>query len=218
MDAATEHSGLSREATAVSPLLVVISAPSGAGKTTLCHQVLAARPGLARAITCTTRAPRGDERDGVDYFFMDAEAFLKRVQSGHFLEHATVYGHSYGTLKSEVLGKLRQGRDVLLNIDVQGAAAVREHAGHDPELKRALVSVFLTPPSLGILEKRLRKRGTEPEAVIQRRLGVARQEIAQWRNFDYLLISGAVEEDLRRMLGIIDSEKIRSGRVQPPDY
>src|SRR5882672_11005693 len=147
-----------------SPLLVLISAPSGGGKTTLCQQLLAARRHMTRAVTCTTRPPRKGEQDGVDYFFLDADSFLKRVQAGNFLEHATVYGNSYGTLKGEVLGKLRQGKDVLLNVDVQGAATIRQRAEEDPELKRALVSVFLTPPSLAILEDRLRKRGTDPEA------------------------------------------------------
>lgn len=199
------------------PLLVVLSAPSGAGKTTLCQQLLAQRPDMARAITCTTRAPRGEERDGVDYFFMDAEAFLKRVQAGHFLEHATVYGNSYGTLKSEVLGKLRGGQDVLLNIDVQGAAAVREHAAQDPELRGALVSVFMTPPSLATLEQRLRNRGTDAEPVIQRRLAVARQEISQWHNFDYLLLSASIEEDVRRMQQILEAERMRVRRVRAPE-
>ena len=111
------------------------------------------------------------------------------MQAGNFLEHATVYGNSYGILKSEVLGKLRQGKDVLLNVDVQGAATIRERAEEEPELKRALVTVFLTPPSMAMLEERLKKRGTDSAAVIQKRLGVARQEIAQWKNFDYLLIS-----------------------------
>src|SRR5207248_7978233 len=97
--------------------------------------------------TCTTRLPRPGEQDGVDYFFLDATMFLKRVQAGNFLEHATVYGNSYGTLKSEVLGKLRQGKDVVLNVDVQGAAAIRAEAARDPELKRALVTVLLAPPS-----------------------------------------------------------------------
>lgn len=129
-----------------SPLLILISAPSGGGKTTLCHQLLAARPGMTRAVTCTTRAPREGERDGVDYYFLNAESFLKRVQAGNFLEHATVYGNSYGTLKSEVLGRMRQGQDVLLNVDVQGAATIREKAQEDQELRRSLVSVFLTPP------------------------------------------------------------------------
>lgn len=199
------------------PLLILISAPSGGGKTTLCQQLLAARPGMTRAITCTTRAPREGESDGVDYHFLNAESFLRRVQAGNFLEHATVYGNSYGTLKAEVLGRLRQGQDVLLNVDVQGAATIRERAQEDQELRRALFSVFLTPPSLAILEERLRKRGTDSAATIQKRLAVARQEIAQWKHFDYLLLSGTIQEDLRRMLAIVEAEKMRTSRVQPPE-
>src|SRR5258705_13847160 len=130
------------------PLLVLISAPAGGGKTTISQQLLAARPQMTRAVTCTTRPPRAGERDGVDYYFLDATSFLKRVQAGNFLEHATVYGNSYGTLKSEVLGKLRHGKDVVLNVDVQGAAAIRSGAEGDAELKRALVTVFLAPPSI----------------------------------------------------------------------
>ncbi len=201
-----------------SPLLVVISAPSGGGKTTLCNQLLAARPDMTRAITCTTREPRGDEKDGVDYYFLDAGSFLKRVQAGNFLEHATVFGHSYGTLKSEVLGKLRSGKDVLLNVDVQGAATIRKCAEEDGELKRALVSVFLTPPSITVLEERLRRRGTDAPAVILKRLGVARQEIAQWKNFDYLLISRSVKEDLAGMQAIVDAEKRKAGRSAAPEF
>ena len=197
-------------------LLVLISAPSGGGKTTVCQQLLAAQPGMTRAVTCTTRAPRPGEKDGADYYFLDAASFLERVRAGHFLEHATVYGHSYGTLKSEVLDKLRRGSDVLLAVDVQGAAAIREQAQQDPELRRALVSVFLTPPALGVLEERLRKRGTDSPEVIENRLGVARQEIAQWARFDYLLISNSVGEDLRRMLVILEAETMRTERAAPP--
>ncbi len=204
--------------TAPSPLLVVISAPSGGGKTTLCQQLLATCPGLARAVTCTTRPPRPGEKDGVDYYFLDPGLFLKRVQAGHFLEHATVFGNSYGTLKSEVLGKLRQGQDVLLNIDVQGAAAIRQKAREDPELKPALVTLFLTPPNLAILEQRLRRRGTDSEAVIQKRLSVARHEVAQWRDFDYLLISDSISEDLRRARVILEAEKMRAGRAKAPEF
>jgi guanylate kinase len=112
---------------------------------------------------------------------------------------------------------LREGRDVLLNVDVQGAAAIREHARENDELKHALVQVFLTPPSLAVLEQRLQKRGTDSAATIQKRLGVARQEIAQWRNFDYLIISDSIAEDLRRMLAIVDAEKMRSGRSRAPE-
>ena len=200
-----------------SPLLILISAPSGAGKTTVCQQLLAARPEMCRAITCTTRQPREGEQNGIDYYFLDPEDFLKRVHAGNFLEHATVYGNSYGTLKAEVLGKLRQGRDVLLNVDVQGAGAIREQAQEDPELRRALVTVFLTPQSLGVLEERLRRRGTDAPAVVQKRLAVARQEIAQWRHFDYLLLSSSIAEDLRRMLLIVEAEKMRGHRSQAPE-
>jgi guanylate kinase len=202
----------------LSPLLVLISAPSGGGKTTVCQQLLAARPQMTRAVTCTTRPPREGERDGVDYYFLDATSFLKRLQAGNFLEHATVYGNSYGILKAEVLGKLRQGKDVLLNVDVQGAATIREKAQEDPELNRALVSVFLTPPSIDVLEERLRRRGTDSQTVIQKRVGVARQEIAQWKHFDYLLLSASIQEDLRRMLAIVEAEKLRSARAQPPEF
>lgn len=201
-----------------SPLLIVISAPSGGGKTTLCHQLLASCPSMTRAITCTTREPRAGEQDGVDYFFMDAATFLKRVQAGHFLEHATVYGNSYGTLRSEVLDKLRQGRDVVLNIDVQGAASVRASLEADGELKRAFVSVFLTPPSLAILEERLKKRAQDSAATIQKRLSVARQELAQWKNFDYLIISTSIEEDLRRMMAVVEAEKMKQCRAKPPEF
>lgn len=200
------------------PLLVLISAPSGGGKTTLQNELLKARPEITRAVTCTTREPRDDEQDGVDYHFLDAGSFLKRVQAGNFLEHATVYGHSYGTLKAEVLGKLRSGKDVLLSVDVQGAAAIRKCAEEDPELKRALVTVFLTPDSIGTLEKRLRKRGKDSPAVIQKRLGVARQEIAQWKNFDYLIISGSIPDDLRHMISICEAEKMRPARAVPPEF
>ena len=202
----------------MTPLLIVISAPSGGGKTTLCKQLLAKRPDITRVVTCTTRGPRKDETEAEDYYFMDADSFLKRVQAGHFLEHATVYGHSYGTLKSEVLGKLRDGKDVLLNVDVQGAATIRGRAEEDPELKRSLVQVFLTPASISILETRLKRRGADSVPAMTKRLSVARQEIAQWKNYDYLLVSTTVEEDLRRMLAIIEAEKMKPLRAQPPEF
>lgn len=200
-----------------SPLLIVISAPSGGGKTTLCEQLLPRDPKIVRAVTCTTRAPREGERDGVDYFFLDASTFQRHVEAGEFLEHATVHGNRYGNLKSEVLDKLRQGKDVLLNIDVQGAATIRQKAAEHPELRAALVTVFLTPPSLAILEKRLRNRGADSEAAIQKRLSAAREEIAHWKQFDYLLISTTVGDDLRRMQAILEAERMRQSRARPPE-
>ena len=198
------------------PVMLLLSAPSGAGKTTLCQELLRRRPTLARVVTCTTRPPRPGERDGVDYHFLDPDTYARRVAAGVFLEHATVYGHGYGTLRQEVLDRLRVGQDLLLNVDVQGAAAIRARAREEPLLQRALVTVFLTPPSLAVLEARLRLRGTEAEAVLQRRLAMARGEIAHWKDFDYLILSGSITEDVERLEAILDAEKLRSHRQQPP--
>lgn len=199
------------------PLLVVLSAPSGAGKTTLCLQLLEARPSFARAITCTTRPPREGEQDGVDYYFLTPETFQKRVAAGEFLEHATVYSRSYGTLRSEVLNKMSQGRDVLLTVDVQGAESIRRIASQDAELAQSLVTVFLTPQSIKELENRLRKRNQNSAADLERRLGESRCEIARWKEFQYLILSTSIPEDLRRMLAIVDAEKMRQDRSCPPE-
>ena len=199
-------------------MLIVVSAPSGGGKTTLCNQLLAKHPTITRAITCTTRAPRDGERDGIDYFFLDRLTFNTRVEAGDFLEHATVYENLYGNLKSEVLDKLRSGRHVLLNIDVQGAAAIRTAAGSIEELAQSLVSVFLTPATFEELEHRLRNRGSESNQTLKRRLEEARVELACWRQFDYLLISTSKEEDLRRMETIIEAENMRQKRAAGPVF
>jgi len=210
--------GRPQKAAVGGPLLILISAPSGGGKTTLCQQLLAARPDMTRAITCTTRALRPGEKNGVDYYFYEPAEFQRRVQAGEFIEHATVFGRSYGILRSELLDKLRLGKDVLLNVDVQGAATIRDRALADPELKPVLVTVFLTPPSIAMLEERLKKRASDAPEEIQKRLGIARKEIAQWKNFDYLLISTSIPEDLRRMLAIVEAEKMRAARAQAPEF
>jgi guanylate kinase len=198
-------------------LLIVLSAPSGGGKTTVAQQVLANRAGIARAITCTTRAPRPGERDGVDYYFLDKAAFLAHVENGDFLEHATVFGNSYGTLKSEVAGNLGQGKDVLLVIDVQGAATIRNNAAKDEQLRQALVTIFLAPPSMSELERRLKGRATDAPEVVERRLSMARREIAEAPHYDYTVVSSSIPEDLGRMLAIIEVEKLRTPRVQLPE-
>jgi guanylate kinase len=195
-----------------SPLLILISAPSGGGKTTLFQQILIRHPDMSRAITCTTRAPRPGEIDGRDYYFLSEAAFAERLANGGFLEHARVYNHSYGIPKAEVLDKLRNGIDVLLSVDVQGAATVCKQAAQDAELSRALVTVFLTPASLEILESRLRRRGADADEELARRLSMARAEIAQWTNFQYLIISTSIDEDVRKMEAILEAERQRQSR------
>ena len=197
------------------PLLVVVSAPSGAGKSTLCDNVRAALPSASRAVTCTTRKPRDGELDGVDYYFLDEEEFLARVEGGEFLENAVVHGNYYGVLKSELRAKLAEGSDVLLNIDAQGAATIRERAATDPVLSRSLITVFLCPPSLGELEQRLRGRGTDSEEAIARRLAIAKDEMDQAEKFDHSLTSQTREVDVDRLLGIIENVRLAKREAIP---
>jgi guanylate kinase len=198
------------------PLLLLISAASGAGKTTVVRGVLEARADMQRAVTCTTRPPRSGEQDGVDYHFLTEERFARLLKANKFIEHAEVYGFNYGLLRTEVIKQLRAGVDVLLNVDVQGAATFRRVAANDPELNRSLVTLFLTPSSTRVLEQRLRQRGTDSEEVIARRLQAARRETQRWREFDYLIVSDTVESDKQRVLAIIEAERMRCTRSQSP--
>jgi guanylate kinase len=195
-------------------ILLLISAPSGGGKTTVCSAMLARNPRLRRVITCTTRAPRAGEVQGVDYLFLESKEFGRRVEAGEFLEHADVYGNRYGTLRSRVVDVLRGGSDVLLNIDVQGAASIRKAAVGDEELAAALVTVFLTPSTLGELEKRLRGRGSDAEEVVARRLAAAAGEVEEARHFDYVVVSGTREEDQGRVQAVYEAEQVRRHRVR----
>ncbi len=197
-------------------ILYLISAPSGAGKTTICDQLLRSNQNLTRAVTCTTRPPREGEIHGEDYYFLKVDAFMKHVHDGDFLEHATVHGNFYGTLKSEVVSKLQNGKDVLLNIDVQGEETIRKKASEDPTLSPALVTVFVVTKTLNELECRLRKRGCDSEEIIQVRLNAAEKEVCYWERFDYLLVSSTYEEDFRRAQMIYEVEKLRTSRMKNP--
>lgn len=201
-----------------SAVLMLISAPSGAGKTTVCQNLIQKHPNVVRAVTCTTRAPREGEKDGKDYYFLSPEEFEDKMQKGLFLEHADVYGRRYGTLKSEVVDWLKKGTDVLLNIDVQGAASLRQEAQTVPEIKSALVSVFLTTRTIGELEARLKNRGTDSSEEREKRVKVAREEVSRWKEFDYLVISASYEDDLRRMEVILEAEKLKRDRIRPPEF
>ncbi len=187
-------------------LLLVVSAPSGAGKTTLCKRLLAEESEISFSISYTTRTPRPKEVPGKDYFFISRELFQKMIKEGAFLEWAEVYGNLYGTAKEPVLKALNQGRDILLDIDVQGAFQVREKLG--PEA----VLVFILPPSLEELERRLRARSTEDEATLKRRLEEAKREIAQAHRFDYLVLNDILEEALFRLRAILHAERQRTFR------
>ena len=195
-------------------ILFLLSAPSGAGKTTVCRRLLSANRNLTRIVTCTTRPPREGETNGVDYHFLRREEFEDKA--GAFLESAEVHGHRYGTLKSGVLQKVEGGRDVLLNIDVQGAALLRRRAEAESWLRQCLVTVFLTPSSFAELDRRLRKRGSEAESDVHKRLAAAKRELAASEAFDYLVISESMEEDRRRMQIILEAEKMRRRRTRLP--
>ena len=192
-------------------ILFVVSAPSGTGKSTLC-QNLRATPDFIYSVSCTTRSPRPGEENGVDYHFMTREHFQKLIDSGEMLEYAKVHDNFYGTPKSTVKEALEQGTDVLLDIDVQGAAAIRASA--DPTIRESLVDVFIMPPTLEELEKRLRKRGTETEEQMRLRLCTGAEESKLWRLYKYTILSGSMEEDLQKFRAIMRAERYLSRRLE----
>lgn len=184
--------------------LFIVSGPAGSGKTTLCDRMIAESPQIDRVITSTTRAPREGEVDKTDYHFFDYKTFREKIDSGNFYEYATVHGNLYGTLKSEVQEKLSDGIDLLLNIDVQGAAQFREAAKHEPLLKGKIVTIFIMPPSIKVLEARLRNRGTDSEVEIQGRLEVAVEEMAQSSHYEHRISSASRNEDFEALKEIYE--------------
>lgn len=191
-------------------ILFVISAPSGAGKTTLVEAIRKTQ-NLFYSVSCTTRSPRAGEIDGGDYRFLSDTDFRERLQAGNFLEHAQVHGDYYGTLREPVLTNLQNEVDVLIDIDTQGAATIRNC--DDPLIRGALADVFIMPPNLEELRRRLRNRGTETEEQINRRLDTAVREMELWRDYRYTIISGSVEEDLERFRHIMAAEGYLSRRL-----
>jgi guanylate kinase len=192
-------------------LLVIVSGPSGTGKTTLCRQVCDGGQAVF-SVSCTTRPPRPGEIDGRDYFFLNEADFLARVGRGELFEHARVHGRWYGTLKSYVYDNLRRGIDVFMDIDVQGAAQVR--ACKDELVRRCLTDIFVMPPSLEELRTRLSGRGTEDAAALDLRLQNAGAELEHWREYRYNLVSASREEDTRRFRAVLEAERLRSSLVQ----
>jgi guanylate kinase len=191
-------------------ILFVISAPSGAGKTTLV-EALRATSEFVYSVSCTTRPPRAGEIDGEDYRFLAEQDFLAQVEAGEFLEHAKVHGHFYGTLLNPVVANLKDGEDVLIDIDTQGAASIRNCS--DPFIREALADVFIMPPDLDELRRRLMKRGTETPEQIESRLVTAGREMQLWKQYRYTIISRTVEEDLQKFRHIVGAERYLSRRL-----
>jgi guanylate kinase len=191
-------------------ILFVVSAPSGAGKTTLVERIRRT-PNLFYSVSCTTRRPRAGEIDCQDYRFLSDADFRERVAKGDFVEHAQVHGDHYGTLREPIVTNLETGKDVLIDIDTQGGAVIRNC--DDPLIRNALADVFIMPPDLEELRKRLLKRGTETAQQIDLRLATAAREMEHWRDYRYTIISGSVDEDLQRFRQIMEAESYLSRRL-----
>ena len=187
-------------------LLFVISSPSGAGKSTIARKLLAADSAIEMSVSATTRPVRPGEVDGVDYHFVDLAKFREMVSAGDFLEWAHVFGHRYGTPRAPVEAMLAAGRDVLFDIDWQGAQQLHQLAGGD------VVRVFIFPPSMDELEHRLRSRATESEEVITARMARAATEIGHWDGYDYVLVNQDADECFRAIKTILDAERHRRSR------
>lgn len=188
--------------------LYVVAAPSGAGKTSLLHALMRRRPGLGFSVSCTTRKPRPGEVDGKDYHFIGREEFERLVAAGEFVEHANVFGNLYGTRKSVVEAALAEGRDLILEIDWQGAKQVRERL---PEA----IHIFILPPSRAELESRLRNRGSDSEEAIARRLGESVLEMSHWPDFDYVVVNRDFDRALAELEAIFDGRGEASRRDRP---
>ena len=198
-------------------VVLLMSGPSGAGKSTICQQLMAEYPELAFSISCTTREPREGEVDAKDYFFVSVDDFKERIAHGEFLEYAEVHGNYYGTLKSEVADRLLKGQSVLIDIDVQGQRLVRQAIADDELLTKATTYLFVSPPSYGELESRLRGRGTETEERILKRLGNAAGEMAAWQEYDYLIVHDDLDKAVSELRSLFLTQKLQTPLLTAPE-
>ena len=198
----------------IKPLFIVMSAPSGCGKSTLIDMLLQEYPDLQYSISCTTRKPRGDEEDGIDYHFLTVERFRELLAEDAFLESAEVHGNYYGTLRQPIVDVLNEGNSMILDIDVVGAAKVRHYVFHhlpaDNPLRAGYMDVFINPPSLEALRERLEGRGTDSPESIERRLANAEGEMARAEEYMYQVTNDELAVAYKRLCDLID---VRSGRM-----
>ena len=189
--------------------LIVLSGPSGAGKTTVYRALLAEHPEIHFSVSCTTRKPRPGESHGVDYHFLSEEDFRRRLELGEFLEYADVHGNLYGTLMDEIAGPMARGTDVLMDVDVQGARQLRRTLPAKG-IEAAAVFVFFAPPSPDALARRLRVRGTDDAETVARRLANARRELEAWREYDCVVVNDVVEQALADLRAIVLAARTRT--------
>jgi guanylate kinase len=187
-------------------LLYIVSSPSGAGKTTLARRLLAADQDITMSVSVTTRSPRPGERDGVDYHFVDRDRFEDMKERGELLEWARVFDNHYGTPRAPVEEAIHAGRDVLFDIDWQGAQQLSEKLPND------IVRVFVLPPSGEVLESRLRSRAQDPPEVVARRMAAAASEISHWPEYDYVIVNSALDDSVASALAILTAERLKRAR------
>jgi guanylate kinase len=196
------------------PVVLVVSAPSGAGKTTLCHRLLQAHPGMVYSVSSTTRAPRDGEVNGVDYDFLDVETFRACIERQDFLEYAEVHGNYYGTRMKAVMEPFENGRSVLLDVDVEGAAQIRRRLNTDPSLaalRENFVDVFIAPPSLEALRQRLESRAKDTADVIETRMKNAEDEMAEAGAYQFHLLNDELEDSVRKLEAVYLAGTLRNG-------
>lgn len=198
---------MNRSARRHSPFLVVVSSPSGAGKTSICRGVVKRDPNLAYSVSATTRPKRKGEADGRSYYFCSESEFARLVKQKKLLEHARVYGHSYGTPRAHVLEQINKGRDVIADLDVKGMRSCRKKLP-------GTVAVFITTPDLEVLARRLRTRNTDSDETIRRRHAETRTELAAIPEFDYVVVNDRLERAIEDVRAIVEAERLRTSRLR----
>ena len=199
-------------------MILIVSGPSGSGKSTLCEAVFKEFKNLEFSVSCTTRAPRGEERDGVEYHFLTRPQFEEHIRKDDFLEYADVHGNFFGTLKSEVFDRTERGIDVVLDIDVQGALSIRKRFASDPAFNARMESVFIAPPGYAELERRLRGRGTDAEESIRKRLENAKREMSFWREYKYIIVNDDLTRAQLEFSRLIHSLRNKSARYKEAPF